>query len=133
MPYNAALTVVTAKREATYATDSAPTGAANAILARNVKVTPMDGEDVARGLAQAFLGADPTLPAALLQKATFEVDLSPSGAAGTVPAWAELLRACGVAQEVNAGVSVVYSPASSAHDSITIHVYIDGMRHTNSA
>lgn len=121
--------VLAVKPETVYGTDSVPTGAANAILAQKVTLTPMDGEDVARGLERPFLGADATLPAALCAKIAFEVELSPSGAAGTAPAWGAILRGCAVAQTVNAGVSVVYNPISANHEGVSIYFFVDGTRH----
>jgi hypothetical protein len=122
-------TVLLVKPETTYGTDSVPTGLANAVVAQNFNFTPMDGEDVARGLVRPFLGADATLPAALCAKIAFEVELSPSGSLGVAPAWGPILRGCAVAQTINAGVSVVYNPISAAHEGVTIYFFKDGTRH----
>ena len=121
--------VVLCKVEATYGTDAAPTGAADAVQAINVSLSPMEGEDVARGLERATLGADATIPAGLHAKMSFEVELAPSGSAGTAPAWGPLLRACAVAQVVSAGVSVAYNPISVNHESVTLHFFVDGTRY----
>lgn len=120
--------VLAVKRETIYGTDSAPTGA-NAFVAQKVKLTPMKGEDVARGLERAFLAADATLPAGLNAMIEFEVELAPSGTAGTAPSWGEALRACAVAQVVSAGVSVTYNPISTNHEGATVHFYLDGTRY----
>lgn len=121
--------VLLAKLETTYGTDAAPTGAANAILAVNVALMPMEGQDVARELDRPFHAADATLASDLHAKITFRVELAPSGTAGTAPAWAPLLRACGCAQTLVAATSVTFNPISSGHESVTIHLVYDGIRH----
>ena len=115
------------KIEATYGTDAAPTPAANAILATDVKFQPMEGADVNRDLDLPYLGGQGTIPNELHAKFSFKVELAPSGTAGTAPAWGPLLRACACAQVINAGVSVVYNPITDAHESGTLKLYIDGI------
>ena len=122
------LKVTLAKIETTYGVDSIPTGAANAILAIDLKISPMEGQDVSRMLDLPYFGAQRTIPAELYQKLTFKVEIQASGALGVAPAWGVLLRACGVAQVVAAGVSVTYNPISLAQESATIYVHIDGTR-----
>lgn len=118
-----------AKIEATYGTDSAPVGTTDAVLATNVRLLPMEGEDVSRELDLPLLGGQATVPAGLHAKLSFEVELAPSGAVGTVPAWGPLLRMCAVAQTVASGVSVTYNPISTGHESGTIHFNVDGTRY----
>ncbi len=112
------------KTETTYGTDPVPTGVANAILAVDMKLMPMEGQDISRELDQPFLGAEPTIPADLHSKLTFKVELAPSGTAGTAPAWGALLRACGCAQTIVAATSVTYNPVSSGHESGTFYFYL---------
>ena len=66
------------KPEDTYGVDSAPTGAANAILALNVRLSPMEGQDTERDLEKAHFGANPTIPTGLYQRLTFDVEAVPS-------------------------------------------------------
>ncbi len=120
--------VLLAKIEATYGTDAAPTGAADAVLATNVSLQPMQGNDVSRELELTTLGPQPTVPVEVHAQISFEVELAPSGAAGTPPAWGPLLRACAVAETISAGVSVTYNPVSDAHESVTIHFFIENTR-----
>jgi Phage tail tube protein len=119
------------KIESTYGVDPTPTGAANAILATNVKFQPMEGSDVSRNLELPYLGAQGTIPKELHAKISFDIELAPSGTAGTAPAWGPLLRACGVAQVINAGVSVVYNPISANHESGTMYLWIDSTRYVS--
>lgn len=118
-----------AKIETTYGVDSVPTGAANAVLGLNVSFSPMEGQDVVRNTERPTLGADPTVPAALYAKLSFEVDLVGSGTLGVAPAWGPLIRACGVAQVVTADTKVEYTPVTDDHESASIYFQIDTTRH----
>ncbi|SFZ86003.1 hypothetical protein SAMN02983003_3175 [Devosia enhydra] len=120
--------ILLAKIEGTYGTDSAPTGGDNAILAINVQLTPMEGQDVSRELELPYLAAHATIPAGLFTRLQFRVELVPSGDAGVAPAWGPILRACGVAQTVVADTSVTYAPITTGHESVTIHFWIGGTR-----
>ena len=120
--------VLLAKIEATYGTDPVPTGGANAILATDIKLSPMEGQDLSRMLDTAWLGAQRTIPADLYQKISFKVELAPAGALGVAPAWGPLLRACAVAQTISALVSVTFNPVSAAHESVAIYLHNDGSR-----
>lgn len=118
-----------AKVETTYGTDSAPTAAANAILASDVRLTPMEGQDVSRELeSRGYMGGQPTIAAGLHAKLTFKVEIKGSGTAGTAPAFGALLRACAMAEVIVASTSVTYNPITAAHESCTIHVNVDGTR-----
>lgn len=118
-----------AKIESSYGTDPVPTAAANGVLAMNVSLSPMEGEDVTRNLERPTLGANPSLPVGLRSVLSFEVELVGSGTLGTAPAWGPLLRMCAVAQVVTAGVKVEYSPVSDNHESGAIYFAIDTTRH----
>lgn len=121
--------IVLAKSEVTYGVDPTPTGAANAILIRNLDVTPIDIEYASRDLIRPYLGNFDSLVGAKNVKASFEVELAGSGALGTVPAYGPLLRACGLSETIAAGVSVTYAPISSGFESVTIYVNVDGVLH----
>lgn len=129
MPLLVRKTVILAKIETTYGTDAAPTGSANAVQASNVTITPIESEYVDRDLIRAYLGASEQLPAAIHAQLECEVEIAGSGAAGTAPAWGPLLRACGFAETVTPGVKVEYRPVSSAFESLTLYVHVDGVLH----
>jgi hypothetical protein len=116
--------ILLSKIETTYGTDPAPTGAANAVLAVDIKLMPMEGQDLSRELDLPYLSAEPTIPADLHMKMSFKVELAPSGAAGVAPAWGPLLRACGCAQTIVAATSVTYNPVSSGHESGTFYFWL---------
>lgn len=125
MPLKWKSKVLLAKVEATYGTDPTPTGALNAILATEVRLTPMEGQDVSRNLELPWMGAQPSIPTELHQRLSFRVELTPSGTVGTPPPWGVLLRGCAVAEVVTADTSVAYNPVTGDHESITLYLWID--------
>jgi len=128
MPLLTRKRLLLAKIEATYGTDSSPTGA-NAILVRNLDITPLQSDIVQRELIRPYLGNYEQLLAQTRVQVTFEVELAGSGAAGTPPAYADVLEACGLSETVSAGVSVTYAPESGVFDSVTLYFFQDGIRH----
>lgn len=116
--------IILAKLEASYATDPNPSAGLDAILGTDVQLVPMEGSDVSRDLETPYLGAQGTIPTELHMKLSYKVELVGSGTAGTAPAWGPSLRACGVAETIDAGVSVTYNPVSDDHESVTLYVVI---------
>jgi hypothetical protein len=111
--------VILAKIETTYGTDATPTGAANAILVRNLDVTPLDAEVVNRDLVRPYLGSMDQLIAAQKVTATFEVELQGTGTAGSAAPFGPLLRACGLAETLNAA-PVTGSAQAGTSTSVTL-------------
>jgi len=118
-----------AKLETTYGTDAVPVGATDAVLLQQAEITPMDVERIERPIIRPFFGARPYALAGKRVGISCSVDLAGAGAAGTVPAFGPLLRGCGMAQVVNAGVSVAYSPVSAGFESLSMYWNADGTQH----
>ncbi|MFV0642918.1 MAG: phage tail tube protein [Sphingomonadaceae bacterium] len=118
-----------AKIEGVYGSDSGPSAAANAILATNVQLRPMEGEDVQRNVEKPYFGASPSIPVGLHSVLTFDIELAGSGAAGTAPGWGPILRMCAIAETVTAATSVEYTPITDDPESGTIYMAIDSIRH----
>lgn len=129
MPLLGRKRVILAKIESTYGTDPVPTGAANAILVRNLTLTPQDADFVDRDLVRPYLGRSEQLPAGIRVMLEFEVELQASGAAGTAPGWGVLMRASAHSETVSAGVSVTYAPVSTSMESATLYFNVDGVLH----
>lgn len=129
MPRNVRNQVVLAKIEATYATDAAPSGAANAILASKPRITPLQANNVDRDLVRPFFGGSEQLVGTRNVACELEVELAGSGAAGTAPAWGPLLRACALAETVTAATRVDYTPITNNQESVTLYWYDDGVLH----
>ena len=120
--------VLLVKIETVYGTDAVPVGATDALIVANLSVKPMQNEMVDRNTIQGYFGHQQQIPVSTQMMCDFDVEMQGSGAAGTAPAWGKLLKAAGMAEVINAGVSVVYSPAASA-SALTVYYHVDGVRH----
>lgn len=128
--------IILVKPEDVYGTDSAPTGAANAMLMTDVELRPMEGEDVSRNLERPHIGAQETIPAGLHAILTGSIELVGSGETGVAPAWGPLMRACGVAEVVTPDAvpddgtgTVEYTPVTDDHESASVHFWIGPTQH----
>jgi hypothetical protein len=120
---------ILAKIESTYGTDPVPTGGANAMLARNLNITPLEAPLPERDVVLPFFGNFGVTPGSAFAKVDFEIELAGSGTAGTAPAYGPLLRACGLSETITGGVNVIYAPISASFESVTIYFNIDGVQH----
>lgn len=128
MPLLTRKRTILAKLETSYGVDPSPTGAANAILVRNLSITPLNAELASRDLVRPYLGASEQLIASNYVTVEFEVEMAGSGTAGTAPAYGPLLQACGLA-EADGASDVTYTPVSSAFASVTLYYNVDGVLH----
>lgn len=117
-----------AKLEASYGVDAVPTGAANAMLMTNVKMTHL-ADELSRELLLPYFGLQGVILTGRHVRIEGEIEVAGSGAAGTTPACGPLLSACGLAAVVVAGTSVTYSPVSGGFASVSIYYNRDGERH----
>jgi hypothetical protein len=122
-------TAMLAKIEGTYGTDSLPTGAADAVLLQDATIVPLDAERVTLPRLRPWLGNRETALASRRVRVQATVDLAGAGAAGSVPPFGPLLRACGMAQTIAAGTSVTYAPVSTGEESVTLYWHQDSQRH----
>lgn len=120
--------LILVKKEATYGTDSTPAGT-DALLVRNLDITPIEADLVSRDLIRPYLGNSPSLIAQSRVSITFQVELAGSGTAGTAPRYGAILQACGMSETIVASTSVTYAPVSSAFSSATIYFNNDGILH----
>lgn len=121
--------VITAKVEGTYNVDAVPTGASDAVLVESPSWSNEGARMIERANVKATLGKDQSVFAGSLKSISFEMEIKGSGAAGTPPEMAALLRGCGLGESVVASTSVTYTPVSTGHESITIYYYSDGILH----
>jgi len=120
--------LILVETESTYGADPTPTGA-DAVLVRDLSITPQSSDVVSRDLIRPYLGASQQLLANTKVECTFSVELAGSGTAGTAPQYGKALQACGLSETIAANTSVKYEPESSGFNSVTIHYNIDGVRH----
>jgi hypothetical protein len=96
MPLLIRKSLILVKTEVTYGVDPTPTGAADAVLVRNLAVTPLQSDVVSRDLIRPYMGASEQLLANTRVQCTFSVELAGSGTAGTAPRYDAALKACGL-------------------------------------
>ena len=126
--------VILIEAESSYGTDPTP-GATDAVLVRDLSITPQSSDVVSRELIRPYLGASEQLLANTRVECTFAVELAGSGVSGTAPRYSSALKACGMAEAITDEVSgggndtVTYTPISASFPSVTIHYNIDGVRH----
>ena len=120
--------LIRVKKESTYGTDATPVGT-DALLVRNLEITPVEADVISRDLIRGWLGNSPQLLANTRVSITFQVELAGSGTAGTAPRYGSILQACGMSETIVASTSVSYAPVSSAFSSASIYLDNDGIRH----
>lgn len=128
MPLLTRKRLILLESETTYGTDPTPTGA-DAVLVRDLNITPLQSDTVSRDLVRPYLGASEQLLANTRVEVTFSVELAGSGTAGTAPRYGKALLACGLSETVVASTSVTYGPVSASFGSCTIYYNIDGVLH----
>lgn len=128
MPLLSRKRTILVKAEGTYGSDSSPAGT-DALLVRNLEITPIESDVVSRDLIRPFLGNSPQLLANARVSLSFQVELAGSGAAGTAPRYGALLKACGMSETTVVSTSVTYAPVSSSFSSATIYFNNDGVLH----
>ena len=128
MPLLTRKRLILAKAESTYGTDSTPAGT-DAVLVRELNITPLQSEIVDRELIRPYLGASQQFLANTRVEITFQVELAGSGTAGTAPRYGSILKACGFSETVVSSTSVTYAPVSSSFSSVTLYYNVDGVLH----
>ena len=129
MPRYARDTAIVAKLESTYASDSSPTGAANAMQASKPRITPLQANNVDRDLVRAWFGASEQLVGTRYAQCEFEVELAGSGTAGIAPAFGPLLRCCAMAETITAATRVDYTPITNGQESASLLWADSGVLH----
>ena len=115
--------------ESTYGTDPTVAGT-DALLVRDLNITPQQSDVVSRDLVRPYLGASEQLLANTRVQCTFSVELVGSGTVATAPAYGKALKACGMTETIVASTSVAYKPNSdTAPNSLTIYYAVDGVLH----
>jgi hypothetical protein len=120
--------LILVKTESTYGTDSTPAGT-DALLVRNLDITPLSGDVVSRDLIRPYMGNFDQLISMTSVAINFEVELAGSGTAGTAPKYDAILKACGLAATIVSSTSVTYAPVSASFSSATIYFNVDGVLH----
>jgi hypothetical protein len=117
------------KDESVYNTDSVPVAGTDAIMCEDLKWSFSNSRMVQRKPIRASLAAMKPIYAGTLITVSGKTEIKGSGAAGTAPEIAPLLRASGWAETVVASTSVTYKPTSvqASIKSTTGYFYDDGL------
>ena len=103
MPLRTKQRLVLVKTEgASYGVDSAPTGSNALLVNDDLQLSPLTGGTVSRRVIRPYRGAYESSIVNTQVGITFSVEMAGSGASGTAPALADLLRSCATAQTVTA-------------------------------
>jgi hypothetical protein len=105
----------------------APVPATHAIQTRTAMPSLLNAEYIKRPLLRGNKGNFGTFAVAEHREIEFEVELAHTGAAGTPPPIAPLLKGCSFSETISAGVSAVYNLHSNAATYLTIFCYVDQM------
>lgn len=116
------------KIEATYGVDAAP-AAADALIATNITFTPYEATAVSRDLLLPYMGHQGEIMTAEYGKIEFDIEIAGAGAAGDVPKYGSILRACGFAETITAATKVEYTIVESGQESGSIYFNSDGVQH----
>lgn len=114
--------LVAAKIETTYGT-AATLVAENAMFVSDFTHNMIEGNVVERNNITGRHGGQGSIRVEQYATLDASCELAGSGTAGTAPRWADLMKACGMAEVVTAGTSVAYSPISSGFQSATLGAY----------
>mgnify|MGYP000866169387 FL=1 len=118
MPLLSRKRLLLTKIESSYGSDSSP-GGTDAVLVRNLEITPIEADTVSRELIRPYLGNSQQILSQARVLITFEVELAGSGTSGTASRVDSLLRACGLAATTTAADVTGTAQAGSA-GSITL-------------
>ena len=110
--------LILAETEGSYGVDPSPDGA-DAILVRDLNITPQQSDVVSRDLVRPYLGASEQLLANTRVECTFSVELAGSGTAGTAPRFGKVLKACALA-ETTVAPAETGTATAGASNSITL-------------
>ena len=109
-----------------------PDSATDAVLTREISVTPLSGNDIDRNFVRPYYGNSPRAAGEKHVEVQVEVELCTSGTAGTAPPWGKMLRCCGFSEVIDNTVdneSVTYAPVSENEDSGVFFAHVDGNLH----
>lgn len=118
--------LILAKIESVYKTDPTPTPAADSVRVFDLNVNPI-GEVLEREDVQASLSRLAHGIGSRHVEVTFSTHLKHSGTNDAPSDIGPLLRACGLAETINATTSVVYEPISTSFESVALYAYLDGL------
>lgn len=119
--------VLWAKTETTYGTDPTPT-TSNALLVQDAQIKETH-EVLERNVQWKTLDRLPSIKGESYSEVSFKMDIHGSGSVALAPRVGALLKACGLAETIQSGVSVTYTVSTDSISSVTLWLYKDGRQH----
>ena len=110
--------LIQTKIESSSGSDSSPAGT-DALLVRNLDVTPIEAETISRDLIRPYMGNSDQLLSNVRVALNFEVEVAGSGASATPSRMDSLLRACGMSSTTT-GSAVTGSSQAGGAGTITL-------------
>lgn len=121
--------IILSKAESTYGTDPAPDASTDALQVTGFDVTPINASNVSRSILRGHMGGFEQLVGDRFVQATYGVELVGSGTAGTAPAWASQLFACGFAGAATSSTRYDFTLVSESIGSLTNYYHDSGVKH----
>ncbi|MCE2516264.1 MAG: hypothetical protein J4F41_00220 [Alphaproteobacteria bacterium] len=100
----------------------------DAVLYQNLTIEPVAGTSIDRPNERGGLETYSSSPVGTHSIVNFSVELAASGTIDTPPAFANLLRGCGMSETITANTQVRYRLADEDFESLSLELYIDGIR-----
>lgn len=122
--------LILAKLESSYGVDPTPTGSANAILVKSLNFNPINATLVQRDLIRPFFGNSDTLLAEVNVTMDFEVELAGAGVPGLAPGWGDLMKACGMVEQLNTAAIAIARTGTTATATLASHGFTSGSKVT---
>lgn len=122
-------TVILVAIEDTYKTIKVPDPATDAVLVGNPSYGTEAVRTIERENTTPALNKDQGIYGGSLRKISVEVENKGSGVAGVAPEFGDLLKICGMSENIVASTSVAYEEADENIPSATIFYYEDGLLH----
>ncbi|OCP17375.1 MULTISPECIES: phage tail tube protein [unclassified Ensifer] len=116
------------KIESVYGDDALPTPA-EALLMTDVSITPIEAEEVSRGLVLPYMGNQGVVLAGEHVSVEGSLEVAGSGVKGTPPKIGSALRVSGFAETVTVGQKVDYTIVEDDQESSSLHFIHDKVRH----
>lgn len=118
------------KKESAYGTDPVHADT-DAMLCKNVSITPYSGNTVPRDNDKIHFGQDQQINVNPFSQIQFDIPLAGAGTAvDTPPAYSEVLEGCGMLETITAVTDVAYTPdagdLANEFESGAIEFYLDG-------
>jgi hypothetical protein len=104
--------LILAKAEVTYGTDPTPAAADDAVLVSEIRAA-FEPNNVDRALIRPYFGSSEQLVGTRSMTLGYNVELVGAGAAGGIPPWAHILKACGMSGTADTPATITASTISA--------------------